>query len=485
MTPPLTGFFMRAAGLGKIHKEIEKQKREGGRTGNIGSRPRPLSVGHLGQYQVSRVPSRSVRNNSRLTDRPPPSSREIGRNTHGLTPFPRIHRDDVNREALDEYGLAWDWDPDNEEYIVIKKHLTEQELKELIQHAAWLRERKERDLALLESETEQMRNLSVRKVRGGGRRGLERTHGRDNERESTRGDHVRDRGHAHLPQSRRHIFRDQTQNNYPPAPQELSTERPIAGLPLPSHPRPQRSRTPSMSSRLDQPFSPPDYSFMERPSQPQPQAYGTRSRSGMSQAPAGRPRIQSRQLEESYPTWARAPSGWQGSRPFARAPSVGPSSKRFSHMPASSDHVRFDSPPHHSDSVAGARVRNNEPRPNPLSARQDFTRFARAPSIGPSSRRLSHMQAPPEDFRFASPSHRSDSLAGARLHNERPRQAAEDVRQFLGQQASGSGHLRRERNPDFVRGPESRREYAPAPGLRAEGRDGMGRRDSVRGYREV
>ena len=28
MTPPLTGFFMRAAGLGQLHKEIEKQKRK-------------------------------------------------------------------------------------------------------------------------------------------------------------------------------------------------------------------------------------------------------------------------------------------------------------------------------------------------------------------------------------------------------------------------------------------------------------------------
>lgn len=36
MTPPLTGFFMRAAGLGQVHKEIEKQKREGGMVGYNG-----------------------------------------------------------------------------------------------------------------------------------------------------------------------------------------------------------------------------------------------------------------------------------------------------------------------------------------------------------------------------------------------------------------------------------------------------------------
>ena len=36
MTPPLTGFFMRAAGLGQMHKEIEKQKRERGMVGYSG-----------------------------------------------------------------------------------------------------------------------------------------------------------------------------------------------------------------------------------------------------------------------------------------------------------------------------------------------------------------------------------------------------------------------------------------------------------------
>lgn len=56
MTPPLTGFFMRVAGLGKIHKEIEEQKREEGRASDR-RRQRALSVGLLGQHQMTRFPA--------------------------------------------------------------------------------------------------------------------------------------------------------------------------------------------------------------------------------------------------------------------------------------------------------------------------------------------------------------------------------------------------------------------------------------------
>lgn len=408
---------MRVAGLGKIHKEIEEQKREEGRASDR-RRQRALSVGLLGQHQMTRVPSRSVRHNQRFTNGPSPSSRGNFRVTHGPTPFPRVHCKDISREVLDQNNLAWDWDPDDEDYIVIKKHMTRQELKELVQHSAWLRERREREIALREAElqAEQAPKLRESEGRSDARRRPERRHERDNERASTRGDR-----YADGLQSGPNFHRDQTQNNHPPAPREVSTARPIEELPLPSHPRSQRSRAPSVHSRLDQPFSPPDYTYMERPSQPPPQAHIPRSHSGRSQAPAELPRIPSRQAQDSYHPGRRASSVMQGSTPFARAP-----------------------------------------------------------SIGPTSRKLNYVQAPPDNVRFETRSHRSESLAGATIRNERPRQAAENARQFLRQQTSGSAHPRR---PDFVNGPESRQAYGPTPGWRPEGRDGMERRNSVRGYR--
>ena len=386
MTPPLTGFFMRAAGLGQIHKEIEKKKREGGRTGNVGPRQRSLSVGHLGQYQVARAPSRSGRNDPRVPNRPSPSSREVFRTPHGPTPFPRIHREDICLEALDEYGLEWSWDPDNDEYVVIKKHLTRQELNDLIRHTAWLRERRERDLALREAETtEQMRKLSVREDRNDARQGPERGRERDAERASTRDDR-----YAHGPPSGLHVHRSHAHNNRPPAPPEASTALPIQELPPPSHPRSQRSRAPTMSSRLNQPFSPPEYSAMEQSSQPPPQPHGLRLRNGMSQAPAGRPPIPSRQVQESYPYRPRAPSVRQGTTPLARASNIRPTSRRHDRVQAPMENIRFASPPHRSESLAGARTRNDDPRPGA----QGSTPFARAPSIRPTSRRNRHKRVP-------------------------------------------------------------------------------------------
>ena len=52
MTPPLTGLFMRAAGLGQIHKEIEKRKREDKRVGYNGQRPRHPSAGNMPTHRV-------------------------------------------------------------------------------------------------------------------------------------------------------------------------------------------------------------------------------------------------------------------------------------------------------------------------------------------------------------------------------------------------------------------------------------------------
>lgn len=415
---------MRVVGLGKIHKEIkeiERQLQEKERAKHSGARQRNPSAGHVGQPHT---PSRSVRDNQKITNRPPLSSREIHRGKDVPPPFPRVHREDVSREALDEYNLAWIWDPRDKDYIIIEEHLTRQELSELIQHAARLRERKERELAQYESKlkAEQKKIPSESREQSDARRNSERGRGRHAEQTSARNGRNHHSGYAYVPRSAIHTHVNQTQNNQLSARREVSTARPIAELPSPSPPRSPRSRAPSLHSRLSQPFSPPDYTSMRWPHELPPQGHGSRSRSGMSQAPAELLATSSRRAQE----------------------------------------------PH-------------DPRPSPLSIRQGSRPFPEVPSISPASRRFSHIPAPSEDVHFASPPHRSESLAGAR--NRHPRQAVENVRQLPSQYARGSGYPRRERSPDFVRGFESRLGDTRAPGTRAEGRDGVGRHNSVRGYR--
>ena len=385
--------------------------------------------------------------------------------------------------------MDWSYDPNEKGYIIIEKHLTRQELKELLQHTAWLRERKERDLALRKSEMEAERETNLRgskesemeaeretnlrgsKERSDARRDSERGRGRHAERASVRDDRSIVGGHTRVSQPGIHIHVDQIQNNQPPVPRKASMGSPTTELPSPPHPRFQRSRAPSTHSRLTRPFDPHDFTPIEQPRQISPQAHGLRSQSRA-------PRVPSElgvthHAQEPYNPRARPPTVRQDPRPFAEAPNIRPAGRRLSHLRPPSEDAQFASPPHRRDSY--------DPRPRPPSVQENSRSFAGAPGIRLASRRLSHVRPPSEHIQFAPPS-RTESLIEAR--SELPRQAAANARQFPLQHARGSIPPRRERSPSFVgRRSESRRGDSRAPGPRVEGRDGMGRRNSVRGYR--
>ena len=440
MTPPLTGFFMRAVGLGQMHKEIERQKRGG----NVRPRNRRLSISHIDQ------PYKTWSSSPRMTNGPPPPSpREIVRGIDGSPPFPRVHRDDVSDEALDDYNLDWTYDPSEKGYIIIEKHLTRQELQELLQHAAGLRERKERVPALRESEMEAERETNLR---------------RSKERSDPRQDS--ETGRERL--AERTLTRD-GRNGL--ARQEALTSHPIAEFPSPSITGPQRPRAPSTHSRLSRPFDPHDFTPREQARQIPPQAHGLRSPSRAPRAPSELPMMPSRRARDTHNPMARSPSVQQGSRPYEEVPSARPAGR----APRAPSELAF--------TPSGHAREPYDPRARPPSVEQDPRPFTGAPNIRPAGRRLSHMRSPSEDGQFVPPSF-AESLAGARV--ERPRQAAGNAREVPLQHARGSIPPRRERSPHFApRGSESRRAESRAPGPRVEGRNDMGRRNSVRGYRAI
>lgn len=431
--------------------------------------------------------------------------------------FPSVHREAISPETLDDHDLDWSHDPHVKDYIIIKKHLTRKELEELQQHTAWLRERKERDFALRESEVEAERGTNLRgnKERSEPRRNSESGRGRHVERSSTRSGRV--------PGSGVHIHVNQTQNNHPPGPREALTSHPIPEMPSPSISRSQRPRAPSTHSRLSRPFDLHDFTPLEQPRQMPPQAHGLRSSSRAPRAPSELGVAPSRPARDPYDFRAGPPSEQEDPRAFAGAPGIGPAGRRLSHMRAPPEDVGFAPPPHRepynnrprapsiqgdSGPFTGApgvrptgrrlshvqpplddahfpspppRQQSYNPRPRPPSVLEDPRTFAGAPGIRAAGRRLSHIRPPAEDGHFAPPS-RAESLAGARSGH--PRQAAGNAGQFPLQHAPGSIPPRRERSPDFVgRRSESRRGDTRAPGSRVEGRDGMGRQNSLRGYR--
>ena len=438
----------------------------------------------MGQPSRTRAPSRSVRDNPRLNTGPPPSPREIVRGGDGSPPFPRVHREDFSREALNESNLAWSWDSNDKDYIIIEKHLTRQELKELIQRAAWLRERKERDLALSESreEVEQTQGLRQSTKRCDAGRANERRHEYDAERASVCDDGSHIRGHARVSQPGIHIHVDQTQNNQPPVPRKASMAPSITELPLGSLNKSQRPRAPSTQSRLSRPFDAHDFAPIEQPRQIPPQGHGSRSLSRTPRAPSELGVRSPRHGREPFAPRPGLPSVRQGPRPFEDAPSIRPAGGRPSHLQPPSEDVQFPSPPHPRESY--------DPRPSTPSVQEGLRPFAGAPSMRPAGRRLSHIQPPFEDRDFAPPS-RTESLAGAR--SERPRQAAANTRQFSLQHTRGSirppsqnVHFAPPSRTESLAGARSERPRqadAHAPASTVEGRDGMGRRNSVRGFR--
>ena len=178
----------------------------------------------------------------------------------------------------------------------------------------------------------------------------------DAERASARDDQNLDGGHAHVSQPGIHIHVNQTQNNQPPAPQEASTAQTIPELPSPSHRSSQCSMVPAMHSKLTRPWSPHDYTSMERPRQPPRQTHRSRSRSRASQAPDELPSTLFYRARESDENRPRRTTAQQVSRPHEEAPSTRTTSRQWRHIPAPSEHVHFASPPR-SESMAGEERR--------------------------------------------------------------------------------------------------------------------------------
>lgn len=229
----------------------------------------------------------------------------------------------------------------------------------------------------------------------------------DAERVSARDDQDLDGGNAHVSQPGIHIHVYQTQNSQPPAPREASTAQSIAELPSPSHRSSQRSRVPAMHSKLTRPWSPHDHTSMERPRQPSRQTHRSRSRSRASQAPGELPGTLFHRAREPDENRPRRTTAQQVSRPREEAPSTRTAGRQWRHIPAPSEHVHFASPP------------------------------------------------------------RSESMAG----EERPRQAAENVREFSSQYRQP----RREESSYSAQRSQSRRAYTHAPESRSEDRGGTGR----------
>jgi len=53
--------------------------------------------------------------------------------------FPKIRREYLAAETLEHYGLKWEYDRDNDDYIIILRHLTREETEMLFEHTRRLR----------------------------------------------------------------------------------------------------------------------------------------------------------------------------------------------------------------------------------------------------------------------------------------------------------------------------------------------------------
>lgn len=63
--------------------------------------------------------------------------------TSGRRPvYPKIHIDDIEIETLQFWDLPWEYEPGNEEYIVILKELSIKETDKLFEHTKRLRKRR-------------------------------------------------------------------------------------------------------------------------------------------------------------------------------------------------------------------------------------------------------------------------------------------------------------------------------------------------------
>ena len=75
----------------------------------------------------------------------------------------RVRRKHLDPETLDRYQLPWEWDEEDDDYIIIKKWVNERDQEILFEHTRNLREQKQLTYTTLELRKERDQMLLVRK----------------------------------------------------------------------------------------------------------------------------------------------------------------------------------------------------------------------------------------------------------------------------------------------------------------------------------
>lgn len=245
------------------------------------------------------------------------------------------------------------------------------------QRTEWVREGKNLDAALRKAKKEiaqrkelsESRERQERKERSDTGRKPERRCEREAEWTSVpkRGNRNHDGGHADVPQPEEQVRENKAQNRPAPVPKKVTIAKPVPEQPSPPQCKSHHSPVPSMSCRLDGPFTLHEYPSTEQPRQCPPQTPRSPSRSRMSQPPVELPATPPRRAREQAekkpkhppptvlpatpPRRAREPAEkkpkpptvQQVPKPHEGTPSTSTASR---HVPAPSKHTRFRSPPH-------------------------------------------------------------------------------------------------------------------------------------------
>lgn len=293
-----------------------------------------------------------------------------------------------------------------------------------------VREGKNLDAALRKAKKEiaqrkklsESRERQERKERSGTGRKPERRCEREAEWTSVpkRGNRNHDGGHADVPQPEEQVRENKAQNRPPPAPKKVST------APSPPQRKSQHSPVPSMSCRLDGPFSPHDYyPSTEQPRQRPPQTPRSPSRSGTSQAPVELPATPPRRALEQAEKKPKETTAQQVSRPPPPTvlPATSPRHVRESSekkpKPPTVQQVSKPTPPTGPPATPPRRAREPaEKKPKPPTAQQVPKPHEGTPSTSTASR---HVPAPSKNIRFRSPPHSGSPPTV--LHISRPSKA--------------------------------------------------------------
>ncbi|KAM0796310.1 hypothetical protein BDR22DRAFT_966250 [Usnea florida] len=455
MAPPLTGFFMKAVGLGEAHKQIEAEKRERNnaadrrefnryrmqklqeerylthladveaRSNGTGppSRSDARNQHFANELPISSTPSRDAR---RAANGPRHSTRGSTLGAQSSSQLPRFHRYGLSLDTLAEYEIPWHWDKKDKNYIIIDMPFGDPRLGEFLRHMS-------RHLEQLE--------LNGSAVGGMEERGPEMRRGRDPEQGSMRGlqDHVR--GRARVPRSEAHMNARQA-DYVRSAPKDLSPPRKSskALVHVPQEPDEMEMPAPKIRSPIPH--------FQEVPPNPR---HGTQSSAG-----AG---LHSRSTRQQYPEeYTLDDQHHQASFQTHR-----------SHHRARHSQAPFEQPLGRSASMARqgyARPAAENTRPLPL-------RSARGP--------VQHGRARAPSMREPEPRWEKTPRSASIARGERGYSVAGTAGQFPSQRSRGPMPLGRERGFSSVRGSESRRGFPPTAGSLFEDGGERGRR---RGDRE-